>query len=61
MRRRYDVQYDTDKRRFIVEVVDERGQRRQVEAYPDWGAADYLRTSLNNRLEQAGELLPERR
>ena len=60
MRRRYEVRYDNQARRYLVEVVDETGQRRYIESCPDWEAAESLRTHANQRLEQAGDYLPER-
>ena len=60
MRRRYEVRYDSATHRFVVEVVDERRERRQVDTYPDWAAADSMRSHANARLERSGELLPER-
>ena len=59
MLRRYDIRHDG--RRYIVEAIDESGERRQVETYTDWEAADRMRNSLNAKLETSGELLPERR
>ena len=61
MRRRYEIRYDTHARRYIVEVVDERGQSRYIESCADWESAESLRTHGNERLEQLGEYLPGRR
>jgi hypothetical protein len=61
MRRRYDVAFDDRARRYVVEMTDEQGQQRIVESYTDWGAADHMRAQLNAKLEQQGELLPEKR
>ena len=59
--RRCEVRYDAPARRYLVEVVDETGQRRYIENCSDWEAAESLRTHANERLEQAGDYLPERR
>jgi len=61
MRRRYEVRYDPSARRYLVEVVDEQGQRRYIESCADWESAESLRTHGNERLERSGEYLPERR
>jgi hypothetical protein len=60
-RRRYEIRYDAQARRYLVEVVDEAGQRRYIESCADWESAESLRTHANERLEQAGDYLPERR
>ena len=60
MRRRYDVRYDAATRRYVVEVVDETGQRRYIESCVDWQSADSMRSHANGRLETSGELLPDR-
>lgn len=61
MRRRYDVRFDQRTHRYVVEMRDEQGVNRDVEAYADWGSAEHMRSELNSRLERTGELLPERR
>ena len=60
-RRRYDVRFDPGSRQFVVEVVIEGGGRKPVERYPDWEAADSMRSFANQRLDTVGELLPDRR
>ncbi len=61
MRRRYDLRYDQQRRMYIVEMRDELGHQLDVEAFATWDSANHMRTELNARLEQTGELLPERR
>ncbi|MGH2363155.1 MAG: hypothetical protein ACRDHX_00700, partial [Chloroflexota bacterium] len=61
VRRRYEVKYDPDRRRYVVEMLGETADRREVESYAEWGVADHMRTELNQRLDARGELLPERR
>ena len=60
-RRRYDVRFDPGSRQFVVELIIEQGGRKPVERYQDWEAADSMRSFANQRLEDTGELLPERR
>lgn len=40
----------TAARRYLVEIVDKRGQRRYAESCADWETADRLRTQANERL-----------
>ncbi len=61
VRRRYEVGYDQTKRLYVVEVVDQTGERRQVEAYADWLTADRMRSACNARLQETGAYLPDRR
>ena len=61
MRRRYEVRFEEKTRRYLVEVVEEGGNRRYIESYADWESADSLRTHANSRLEATGDLLAERR
>ena len=61
MRRRYELRHDPVRQRYIVEMLDDNGQRREAESYADWATADHMRTELNRRLEERDELLPERR
>ncbi len=61
VRRRYEIAYDQAKRLYIVEVVSQTGERRQVEAYADWLTADRMRSACNARLQETGAYLPERR
>ncbi len=61
MRRRYDMRFDQGPRKYVVEMRDEQGGQLDVEAFATWDSADHMRRELNARLEQTGELLPERR
>ncbi|HLY67106.1 MAG TPA: hypothetical protein VKU60_16340 [Chloroflexota bacterium] len=61
MRRRYEIRYDSATRRYLVEVVNEQGERRYIESCQDWEKAESLRTHGNKGLEENGDYLPERR